>query len=96
MLSRNTIDKLKGLETILEISLIDELVTQNIVNEILERTVEMNAESILDHTEIHHIFSTVKSIIFEEEQFAKQVLGNCVAMLDHINNTQKLLNALNK
>jgi len=91
MLSATTIQKLKQLEIDLETSLIDLLDTQVIIETIIERINIMHNEGFLDELELIHLFATAKSIIYEEEHFAKIMLGNCVGMLDSLNYCQKAI-----
>lgn len=94
MLSPSTIQKLKKLEDSLEISLVDELETKRIIDKALEKTVAMCNEGIIDSSERYLILKSLKDIIYEEEQVAKILLGNCVSLLNDINKTAKLLEIL--
>ena len=96
MLSPSTKEKLKKLEIELEISLVDELQTKIIVEKVLDKTLEMHTEGIIDSAEGYHIFSILRSIIQEEETVAKMFLGNCVKMLDEVNKTAKTIELLGK
>ncbi|MGL4388286.1 MAG: hypothetical protein ACRCTJ_02715 [Brevinema sp.] len=94
MLTPNTITKLKKLEIDLEISLRDELNTENIIKIALEKTLEMNSQGIIDDSEQREILRILRSIIQEEDMFAKIMLGNCVKMLDQINDFAKRMELL--
>ncbi|MGL4387983.1 MAG: hypothetical protein ACRCTJ_01140 [Brevinema sp.] len=94
MLTPNTIEKLKKLEIHLEVSLRDELNTENIIKIALEKTLEMNTQGIIDDLERREILRVLRSIIQEEDMFAKMMLGNCVKMLDQINDFAKRMELL--
>ncbi|MGL4387912.1 MAG: hypothetical protein ACRCTJ_00770 [Brevinema sp.] len=94
MLTPNTMIKLKKLEIDLEISLRDELSTEKIIEKALEKTLEMSSQEIIDDSEQREILRVLRSIIQEEDMFAKMMLGNCVKMLDQINDFAKRMELL--
>ncbi len=82
-------EKLKELEILLEVSLIDEPNVSSVINVALEQT--KNMWSLLDECDKKHIFRVLKDIVREEEISAKLVLGNCKDLLGNISYTQKAL-----
>ncbi len=96
MLSPSTRDKLKKLETSLEVSLIDELNTKKIIEIALERLMEMHNEGLIDVVERNFILRSLRGIIQEEEMFAKMLIKNCDTLISNVNNVEKTIVSLGK
>ncbi|MGL4562012.1 MAG: hypothetical protein ACRCV0_06985 [Brevinema sp.] len=54
----------------------------------------MSSQEIIDDVERREILRVLRSIIQEEDMFAKMMLGNCVKMLDQINDFAKRMELL--